>query len=700
MSRHITDFECTIDEPVAVWLWYDYNIDTGKYTKGKDIQSFIRFVERHPKHDFYFHNLSYDGSFIFDYLINVKGIKHNVTDYPTFEPTLQGTMKDFTYIFDFDQWVNFFDTMAILTGSLSSFGHSVGLEKGDTSKDAMYTNAEIPKLTKEQWNRAEAYCKLDVDILAKVCSNYHLFELMQIRRTKASLAYAGLTEERLATDKYIFRPNYKPKKPTETSPDANVKEVECVIYCSVNEAAKDKPNENITTLEDYNTWHPNKVRTNVVLRHELLPYDYDKAKYYNRTFETEAYYLDQEYVFYENPGEPYRLKYSKSKYGDELYEKTKDVKLEMVTTLNKAIVTSYKGGVNYANPMYQNKWIDEDVYVYDINSMYPWIYSTMPMPDIRTIRSVDSLDKDDLGFVMITSVHAKVKSNKMPLIKLKTGVNHPNSSHYLPELSIDKLFVLTNLEYQYLLDNYDIKDIGQVKFLKANENKELHEAFSKFCQYWYKEKKDGRKTGDKTKEWFAKLMLNSLYGKFGQFESKYENYHLASVDGMLVKEDVAKYVDSMWDADLAVASYITAYGRVKLANDINSVGLERFCYCDTDSLHVLGEAKTLDVGLELGQWKLEGISKRSKFIQAKTYGELIDGEWHSVCAGFTDTIPMEDFEAGMVIMVKRSRLVHGGYQIQDRWLVLGSQIARDYENGYTLDELERMGFDVSKYRLG
>lgn len=691
MNRHITDFECTIDEPVAVWLWYDYNVDTGKYSKGKNIESFMDFVERHPKDDFYFHNLSYDGSFIFDYLINVKQVKHNVTDYPTFEPTLQGSMNDFTYIFGFNQWVNFFDTMAILTGSLSSFGHSVGLEKGDTSKDAMYTNAEIPKLTKEQWKRAEAYCKLDVDILAKVCTNYHLFELMQIRRTKASLAYAGLTEERLATDRYIFKPNYRPKKPTETSPDANVQEIDCVIYCSVNEAGKDKPKEKVTTLEDYNSWHPNKIRGNVVLRHERRIYDFDKERYNKRIFETETYYLDQEYVFYENPTTPYRLKYSKSKYGDELYNRTKDVKLETVVILNKAIVTSYKGGINYVNPMYQNQWIDEDVYVYDINSMYPWIYSTMPMPDIRTLRSVDSLAEDDLGFVMIGKIIAMVKRNKMPLIKLKTGLKHPNSSHYQDVLSINRLFVLTNLEYQYLIENYDIREIEDVHFLKADENKQLHEAFSKFCQYWYKQKKDGRRDGDTTKEWFAKLMLNSLYGKFGQFESQYENYHLTSEDGILVKEDVSKYVDSMWDADLAVASYITAYGRVKLANDINTVGLDRFCYCDTDSLHVLGEAEELDVGLELGQWKLEGISKRSKFIQPKTYGELIDGKWHSVCAGFTDTIPMKEFEAGLRIMVKRSFLVKGGTQIKDRWLVLGSNITRDYENGYTLEELDRLG---------
>ncbi len=694
MERHVTDFECTIDEPVAVWLWYDYNVDTGKYSKGRDIESFIKFVEDHPYHDFYFHNLSYDGAFILDYLINVRHVKHNVTDYPKFEPTVHGSVDDFTYIFNFDEWVNFIDTKAILTGSLANFGHSVGMEKGDTSKDAMYTNAEIPKLTKKQWNAAEAYCKLDVDILAKVCEVYHLFELMQIRRTKAGLAYAGLTEYKLECVYYKFRPNHTPKYPDKDIdyPDANIQELPCVVYCSKKEYTKpeDKRKEQIEILANYEKWHPNKVRANVILRHETTPWNFDLERFRKRKFGPYEIKLDERYTFYINPTKPYRLQYSKRKY-DELFYETKWVNMRFVDVMNKAIKTAYKGGINYVNPMYQNQWIDKDVYVYDINSMYPWIYSTMRMPDIRTLKGSLTIEKEDLGFVFLNKLKATCKPNKMPLIKLKTGIEHANSSHYLPEVDIDFQFVLTNLEYQYLLENYDVEDIGEPKFMIAQENKQLHEAFKAFCKHWYKEKKEARKRGDKTAEWFAKLMLNSLYGKFGQFESVYENFEYGSHNDMLTKEDVSKYSDSMWDADLAVACYITAYGRVKLANDINTVGLDRFCYCDTDSLHVIGEANELDVGLELGQWKLEGISTKSKYIQPKTYGELIDDEWISVCAGFTDTIPMKDFEAGMRVMVKRSNIVKGGVQIQDKWLVLGSQVTRDYQNGYTMEQLDRMG---------
>lgn len=693
MEKHVTDFECTIDEPVAVWLWYDYNVDTGKYSTGRDIESFIKFVEEHPRDDFYFHNLSYDGAFILDYLINVRKLKHNGTDYPKFEPTVHGSINDFTYIFDFDKWTNFIDTRAILSGSLANFAKSVGMTKGDTAKDAMYTNAEIPNLTKKQWKAAEVYCKLDVEILANVCKVYHLFELMQIRRTKAGLAYAGLTEFKLEATHYEFRPNHTPRHPRETSDEADVRNVPCIVYCTKKEYTKpeDKRVTKLARLEEYQNWSGNKLRANVVLKETTVDWDFDKERFHKRKFAVVRVKLDEPYTFYVNPLEPYRLRYGKDHYGEKLYNKTKHVVMAHVRVFNKAIKTAYKGGINYVNPRYQNKWIRETVYVYDINSMYPWIYSTMRMPDIRTLRGSKTIGKDDLGFVFFDKLKAKCKPNKMPLIKLKTDMEHVNSSHYLPDVDINFRFVLTNLEYQYLLENYDIEDMGQPKFMIARENVELHNAFKAFCTYWYKEKKEARQRGDITAEWFAKLMLNSLYGKFGQFESQYERFEYATLDGSLSKEDIEKYSDSMWDADLAVASYITAYGRVKLANDINAVGLDRFCYCDTDSLHVIGEANQLDVGLELGQWKLEGISTLSKYIQPKTYGELIDGEWQSICAGFTDTIPIEDFEAGMRVQVTRSNIVKGGVQIQNKWLVLGSQVTRDYKNGYTLEQLDRMG---------
>ncbi|MGQ7385677.1 DNA polymerase [Streptococcus suis] len=689
MNRHVTDFECTTDEPVAVWLWYDYNVDTGEYNHGYNIESFIEFVEQHPRHDFYFHNLSYDGSFIFSYLLDVKKYKHNVTDYPKFQPTLQGKMDDFTYIFDFDKWVNFFDTMAILTGSLAMFAKSVGLEKGDTSKDAMYTNSDIPMLSKDDWKRAKAYCKQDVKILAEVCKKYHLFELMQIRRTKAGLAYAGLTEWKLSSELYQIRPNYRPPRPDEnTHPEAELCNVTCIEYCSKSEYEKENRKTKVIPKSEYEEWSPQKKSANVIIDERIEEVDLDKVRYYERKFDVETLYFQDEYTFYQNPTTPYRLKYSVKKYGEELYNSTKHVNMDTISVLNKSIKEAYKGGINYVNPDYQDIWIDDPVYVYDVNSMYPWIYSSKPMPDIRTLKPVDALSKDDLGFVRIQYLHARCKTGRMPLLKLKTGIQHINSTHYLPDFNVTNSFVLTNIEYQYLLEHYDIISIGKVLYLEAERNTALEEAFKTFCDHWYEEKKVGRSEGDTTREWFAKLMLNSLYGKFGQFESQYQNFKYLLVDDTLAKDDVLNYIDSMWDADLAVASYITAYGRVHLAETINHVGMDKFVYCDTDSVHVIGEAD-LNVGNELGQWKLEGISSRSKFIQPKTYGEHLETGWHTTCAGFTDQIPEEDFRSGMKIKVKRGFLVKGGYQIQDRYIELGGNLAQDFVNGYTKEEMDK-----------
>ncbi|MGQ7385857.1 DNA polymerase, partial [Streptococcus suis] len=91
-------------------------------------------------------------------------------------------------------------------------------------------------------------------------------------------------------------------------------------------------------------------------------------------------------------------------------------------------------------------------------------------------------------------------------------------------------FVLPNIEYQSLLAHSDLLSIGTVLYLEAERNTALEAAFKTFCDHWYEEKKVGRSECDTTREWFAKLMLNSLYGKFGQFESQYQNGKYRLVD--------------------------------------------------------------------------------------------------------------------------------------------------------------------------
>ena len=98
-----------------------------------------------------------------------------------------------------------------------------------------------------------------------------------------------------------------------------------------------------------------------------------------------------------------------------------------------------------------------------------------------------------------------------------------------------------------------------------------------------------------------------------------------------------------------MASFITAYARDVLINAVNSV-FDRFLYCDTDSIHILGN-EIPDIPIhdtKLGYWKLEGRFVDAKYIGAKRYAELIEDDegnkhWDIKCCGVsTDIIAQMD----------------------------------------------------------
>ena len=81
----------------------------------------------------------------------------------------------------------------------------------------------------------------------------------------------------------------------------------------------------------------------------------------------------------------------------------------------------------------------------------------------------------------------------------------------------------------------------------------------------------------------------------------------------------------------AMASFITAYARKVTISAIMELGCiskcSRFCYADTDSVHIIGEQMP-DLWIdkvELGAWKHESNWCYAKFLRAKTYMEEIIG---------------------------------------------------------------------------
>jgi hypothetical protein len=77
------------------------------------------------------------------------------------------------------------------------------------------------------------------------------------------------------------------------------------------------------------------------------------------------------------------------------------------------------------------------------------------------------------------------------------------------------------------------------------------------------------------------------------------------------------------------AAYLTAATRISLRDQLVSDGCGGLTalYCDTDSVYATTE-RYLDIGLELGQWKLENIISKWEALAPKVYRFMnSDGEW-------------------------------------------------------------------------
>ena len=357
---------------------------------------------------------------------------------------------------------------------------------------------------------------------------------------------------------------------------------------------------------------------------------------------------------------------------------------------------SYKGGICYVNPLFQNKWVEELICIIDINSMYPWLYSSLALPG-KFKRNNDKFEFDsyieteELGFVVIRSLKAKIKEGRMPFYKMRTNVldnqqsefNLSISSHeyYLPKIDIEVTHCITLLEYRALMRNYDIEDIDIKCFYYCERNTELMNAFKNHALYWMTVKEEAKKSHNLFMIMFSKLMLNSPYGKLGNYKKEYDRDFITEAGR---QKSMAKDSINKRHANIESATYITAYGRVYLSECINAIGLDKFLYCDTDSIHYIGDIsditgiklpdylpeamRTIKVhDTELGAWAHEGTATLGKYIKPKCYGEDV-GEWKTTVAGVRGCIPKKAFKTyeadeDSPIYTLRSKNVEGGVNI-------------------------------------
>ena len=342
-------------------------------------------------------------------------------------------------------------------------------------------------------------------------------------------------------------------------------------------------------------------------------------------------------------------------------------------------------------------------YYYDVNSLYPCVMrGFMPIgkPVLTTDKCLDNLF--GYAYVNISTPH-DLKIPVLPFRDDKGKIYNPLGNwsgwYFTPELleARDKY-------------GYKIEVIKSYTFAKGSN------VFTPFVEHFY-EIKSSNQT-NKALKIVAKLMLNSLYGKFGanpyhdetvivsqkEVEELFKIYEIMDVrhiehtdkeivtykkipNRTLCDANNVDYIAQLLKCEfenhknnyisVAIAASITAWGRMYMNTFKMLPGL---IYSDTDSIVTQYELDPMYIGPNLGQMKLETQIKIGYFPAPKVYiikdhddkitsrakglGDIkLEAFYHNLHNGMKQTVNklywVKDFEKGQISLVEKAVTLTG-----------------------------------------
>ena len=319
---------------------------------------------------------------------------------------------------------------------------------------------------------------------------------------------------------------------------------------------------------------------------------------------------------------------------------------------------AYKGGFTYLNDIYKEVDVGEGE-VLDVNSLYPSVmrYELMPVGDAIPYEGKYEEDLNYPLYVQIFSCSFELKKDKIPTIQIKGSYFIENE--YLKTTNCEIVtLALSNIDLKLFLEQYDVYDL---EYIRGYKFKGKYGLFDKYIDKWTERKIKATKEGNKGQRALAKLMLNSLYGKFATSKDIQCKIPYLGEDG-IIKYELSD-IEQVNGLYLPIGIFITSYARNKTIRtsqaiktySIEKYGKDMYCYSDTDSIHTLLSIDELKQFCEiddvkLGAWKHESHFTKARFIRQKCYLEMIDGEVHITCAGMPKScykyVEWEKFKTG------------------------------------------------------
>jgi len=327
----------------------------------------------------------------------------------------------------------------------------------------------------------------------------------------------------------------------------------------------------------------------------------------------------------------------------------------------------------------------EDCEYVDINSAYPFAMMDFHPYGNKYIE-LDKPPEKGMYFADITAISkgalpyrdtgeltgVEVLEASIELLKVGNLDNTKavkNKGLYFPNDDIPRQYSVTSWEIEAGLETGTLEIISYDYIVQH----EQHKNFKEFVDKFYELKSTSKANGDKDSETFAKLILNSCYGKFATNSRLFKTYQIVPV-GCLPTELVEYYIKykvdnikslheaiimddelrdkeaqnkanmvltwvvssdlpcglTIWERDepsdrfynVATAASITGYVRAMLWKAICESDMP--IYCDTDSImckHFYGS-----IGDKLGQWEQEAILNKIYVGGKKLYAAHIKGK--------------------------------------------------------------------------
>jgi hypothetical protein len=270
------------------------------------------------------------------------------------------------------------------------------------------------------------------------------------------------------------------------------------------------------------------------------------------------------------------------------------------------------------------------VWALDINSAYPSVMrgNKYPVEYCREIRhpTIEDLRNDNDKQCYFAQVTIDSSKETYP---------YRDNERLLFAIGQFKTW-LCEPEIKLALERGNIAEVDRLFMYKARP------LFTEYVNDLYRKRRAAIQDDNTAEELSYKLLLNSLYGKFGENRKEWTpvNVNNGAPDGVKWEADgdkrqiykiinyrglKYKYVtkSSATHSFPLIAAFTTSYLRASIAETMDRAGPQHWLYCDTDSLYVdsvgLGRLNGLIDPDKLGKWKIEGMSIGMEIRGLKDY---------------------------------------------------------------------------------